>query len=212
MVAPALNLSTQPILILFMKKYLKVIYLSIAVAGLIVISIIFGINIEKIWNRASIIDQSQSPNDLIVSEMKIYKSEALNFSIKYPSVYKSIQEDSNSVTFRVNPEDMWGFSVTTEKVSYDSTKDWFEAQPKGNAEKAGFEAVLWSSDNLVFVEEYVVVDQDGSRPIYGKILYAAFVSDGRLYKIQGQHDTILNAVPSMDAEMLSVVSSFQLLK
>jgi hypothetical protein len=123
--------------------------------------------------------------------MKSYTNDTLRFLIQYPSYLNEVQEGSDRVIFRIKDDPGMGgsgFSVLTEKVSYNTTEEWLQAQPKGAA-KDGIDKVVWldRSDEAftrLIVSRYVVSEYDEDhQPVYRKGLFTICVNNGMLYEI-----------------------------
>ena len=147
---------------------------------------------------------------------KLYTNPQLHFSLEYPEEYSIIETQDDAVTFKTAEEEPWGFSVQTEAVPYPTTKSWLAAQAKGSSSSPGYETALWlnaggSQNGMALVSEYVVVDQDGKKPIYGKKLQAVHVEDGMRYTISYRNDLLPAEIPSVDSDMMRIFTSFQVL-
>jgi len=145
-------------------------------------------------------------------ETMSYESKRLKFAVDYPAKLNVSEETGNTVSFRTSTEEPWMVSISAEKTSLASTQEWLNAQPKGSAASAGFETILWlgrSPDGKVIVAEYVVVDRDGNKPIYGKTLSAVLVQNGMLYKIKFRNQFKADEAPVIDPELLNIITSFR---
>jgi hypothetical protein len=128
------------------------------------------------------------PAETQEAETKLYTNERLRFSIEYSPELNDIQEIGNKVVFHIKGENRSGFGVLTERVPFNTTEEWLDAQPRGSLTSLGIEENLWldryaGGIGTALISQYVVVDYDGDGPIYGKGLYAVRVNNGILYKI-----------------------------
>jgi hypothetical protein len=158
----------------------------------------------------------QPPAPVVTTDegTKLYSTNQLHFSIRYPAYLDDIQEEEGRVVFRMkNDPGLSGFGVTTEKVPFNTTQDWLNAQPKGSASSAGYEAqlLLGGESDTALVSEYVVVDSDMGKPIYGKIIEGLHVENGTLYKILFRNQFHIDQIPRISAKMMDVISSFRVL-
>lgn len=178
-----------------LNKIIIAIFVVIAIFGIGFGGYRYGMNIAK-----------QVPNQEATA---LYENKQLGFSLQYPIELNDIQGSSSGVVFRIkDDEGLSGFGVTVENVAYQTTQDWIKGQPKGSALSAGFEPIAWVSSQVLLVAEYIKVDQDGSRPIYGKILRGITVENGKLYKISNPGQFRAEDVPMLDNGMIDVMNSF----
>lgn len=210
-----------PLRLLFMKiSNQKIPYFLLGICALLFVG---GIGIY--FGKATSGSRPQDVKPIVLDEetggqkIKAYSNEKLNFSLKYPEDLSVIEEDADSVTFKNPATELWGFGVITEKVPYRSTREWIASQTKGSAKNAGYESVLWLDEDrsniengVLLVSEYVEVDANQGRPIFGKIFYGTYVKDGVLYKIKYRNEFTASQAPSVDSEMIGILSSFQLLR
>lgn len=147
---------------------------------------------------------------------KIYTNTYLGVSLTYPAIYDNIsspEESSGNIRFGTkDAQDLSGFSVTVTSTSFTTTADWINAQPKGGPSRPGFEPVLWMDDaptGKALIAEYVIVDQDGKKPIYGRILSGIFVRNEKLFKITFHNQSLATGAPTIPEEMVRVFASIQ---
>jgi hypothetical protein len=147
-------------------------------------------------------------------ETKLYTNERLGFSIEYPAYLDEVQENPNSISFRIKDDGgLSGFGILTEEVSFKTTEEWLEAQPKGSFSSDGYELFFWmdhSFRKVVFVFKYVVYDREmDGQPIYGRYLYAVRVENGILYKFPLTFVLFPESAVQIDSSVLHFVLSFK---
>jgi len=143
-------------------------------------------------------------------QLKKYINKQFGYSFEYPKTFTSIQEQNNSVTLAANESDHWAYDVSVSTSSFKSTQEWLDAQPKGSATSAGYEPVLQIGDDFILVSEYVVIDYNGKKPIYGKHLLVIAVRDGKLFKISISGNMQSEDTPFLSQDDMGIISSFQL--
>lgn len=140
-----------------------------------------------------------------------YSNPSLGFSIdKQPAGYIADQDASGTVTFTDQVGNPWIYDVKKEAVSYASVKDWLAAQKKGSPKSAGYEPVLWTGDDTLFVAEYVAVDSDAKSGYvaYGKLMEMVHIENGELYTIH-YRDWVKPEDPlRIDKETWDAITSF----
>ncbi|MBP7005900.1 hypothetical protein KBB27_02135 [Patescibacteria group bacterium] len=156
------------------------------------------------------------PSRVIVETQKTYTNTTLNVSLIYPSTYDDVsssRESSGFIGFGIKGvQDLSGFGVTVTSTSFATTADWINAQPKGSPSRPGFEPVLWLDDapnGKAILAEYIVVDQDGKKPIYGRVLSGVLVRNGKLFKVTFRNQSLATGAPTIPADMMSVFESLQ---
>jgi len=130
----------------------------------------------------------------------------------YPVAFSSIDEQANTTTFKAGSDEPWGFVVSVQKTEYATTQDWLNAQPKGGTAAPGYQPVLWvdaAPTGKLVVAQYIHVDSEGNRPIYGKNLGMVYVQNGSLYTLSYKNELRASDVPVLDFDTLSVINSFQ---
>lgn len=190
-----------------MKNYKK-LFISFVAICILALAIIGGILYDKRMQPSTVVCDNQ--------DAKTYTNQQLGFSLEYPLIYNDIQESAGKVIFGIkDSQDLSEFGVVVENTTYKSTSEWLEAQPKGSALSSGYEGILLtgisSNSNAAVVAEYLVVDHDGNTPIYGKVVSAVHVENGKLYKISEHNQFPNDAVPEISSETLKIIASFQVM-
>lgn len=143
-----------------------------------------------------------------------YGNPALGFRVNYPQVYATlVSENPTGVSFG-SDGGPWVYAVSVTPTVAVDTQAWMESQPEGNRSRAGIRVMsrLDRDPDFVVYSEYVVVDQDGSKPVYGEIIKASYVTHGRLFTIQSRDSQSPDKSPTPSADFLEMVGSFRLLK
>jgi hypothetical protein len=195
------------------KNILKTTILFIAAGILLAVSVTVGAGYGISYGRRQQLAESTD-----AQTTKHYENKRLGFMLVYPASLNDIQETSDEVVFHIkDAQDITGFGVFADKTSFTSTKAWLEAQPKGSAASAGYEPLLWldgtdgGGSGKMLVVKYVVVDHDGRTPIYGKQVQMVAVQNGILYEIPVYGESPVSFAPSVYAEIISIINSFQVL-
>lgn len=194
-----------------MKNNSQKIVIPIGIAVLVISAFVGGVFFAK----PPLLTGTNPANQNDVATTKSYTNQQLHFTLQYPASFDDVEESPSKVTFRPKgAEDLTGFGVLMEKTSYSTTQDWLKAQPKGSASSAGYQPVFWiggPSLGKLIVAEYIVVDQNGRQPIYGKTLSMVVVQNGMLYKIPVGHDFPTNETPAIGSDMIGIIDGFQAL-
>jgi hypothetical protein len=182
----------------------KKILACAAVLSLMLVSTAGGVLYERTYGKKAKPETATSK-----TESNAYSSRHLGFSLNYPSWVNDIQEQPNQVVFTIKDvQDMTGFGVSVEATSFTQTKDWLNAQPKGNESTAGYSPVIWMDDTLI-VAEHIIVDYYGQTPIFGRRLWAITVGNGKMYKISIHGQYFMQETPRIDKETMSIITSFK---
>lgn len=186
-----------------MKNASQKILLSLVVVILLVIAFALG----RYFTR---------PSQVIPEMQKTYTNAALNVSLIYPSMYNDVSSSRESLGFIgfgiKDAQDLSGFGVSVTSTSFTTTADWINAQPKGSPSRPGFEPVLWLDDapnGKAILAEYIVVDQDGKKPIYGRVLSGVLVQNKKLFKVTFPNQSLATGAPTIPADMMRVFESLQ---
>ena len=168
----------------------------------------FGGFLVGVWskgtNRPSIQQQQTAGTTL-----KTYTSKNLGLSFEYPSSLGSASEENNAIVLPGDTSEPWMYQISADPTKFTTVQDWLNAQPKGSASAAGINPILSIGTDTVLVEEYVVVDYNGSKPIYGKLLSAYIVRDGKLIKVSINRQIKVDSMPVVDPDALSIITSLK---
>lgn len=142
-----------------------------------------------------------------------YVNKDLGFSLTLPAWVDDVRlPRPGSVTFTVKDESwMAGFVIEVENTGFQSTADWLAAQPKGSATSTGVDPVLWIGSEKVVLSDYVVVDQDDDRLIYGKYTQLVVANRGRLYRFRFGHQGGVSDPLKIEDDILTAVQSLKFL-
>lgn len=163
----------------------------------------------------SIHDPAPASMEEQTGDTKLYTNEQWHFSVRYPAMMDEITENPNSIVFGMKG-DSWlsGYVVNTKEAPFDSTKEWLDAQPKGDFSSEGYELILWldHQQQTAVVAEYVEYDRrpDGTY-VHGRYFYAVRIDNGILYKfhVGGAVQFEERGVPQISSDSLEFVHSFK---
>ncbi len=137
-----------------------------------------------------------------------YQNPQLHFSLEHPSSWSTIEEHSDWVGIAPSDGGMGGISVAVVDTSADSTDAWLSSQPQGSANQGGYQPIgVMGSDEIHLVAFFTIVDQDGTIPIYGKILQGLLVKNKQLFTISFPNQTPINVSPHFDLDILRILAS-----
>jgi hypothetical protein len=163
------------------------------------------------WCRQSSRGNKPTATQPVVSDVAVYDNQRLHFSLEYSRRLADVQEQGDSVVFQEDASGPWVMEVSATSTLAASTKEWLNTQPKGGANSAGYEPLLWLDDGTALVTKYEVSDYDGKKPIYNQALEAVHVESGWLHVIDYRNYTAIGQAPTIDPDILRTFSSFKVL-
>lgn len=156
----------------------------------------------------------KTPKAQIVEDSVYYRNDSFGFTLYRPVIYSDIREFEDYVLFNIDGEDLgpWGFAVTVTESSFESVAMWLASQPKGSAQSAGYEIFADVGNDTFLVTEYVVTDHDGDIPLYSKILFAAKIGNGNLYRLDYRNQALAQQPAQLIPEMVDIAASLYVLE
>lgn len=172
--------------------------------------IVYEKSIPRLNTRQIQIQQNASTNN----EESIYTDADLRFTFVPPIRLTKIEVQNSTIVFKDNANSPWALEISAKKTDAKTTKEWLDIQREGSPSSAGYSLIEWidaSPFGKAIVEKFIVIDQNGNQPIYGKVLQMVYVQNGMLYIMDINRQFQANESPAIQSEILKAIMTFKTL-
>lgn len=158
-----------------------------------------------------VIFKNLQPVDTSAGEhFSVYTNKNFDFSLLYPETLTDIKVEGNQVSFGIKDSgSMDLFAVNVTPTNFSSTIEWLTSQPIGNETTAGVVTLAKVNElnGTYLIDNYIQVDSDNGKPIYGQMVSGVMVKNGKLYEVFYHNQFPASSIFTIDPIMTQVIAS-----